>query len=104
MNEASKVRLLLYATRFSVPPSHEVKAKLFADDEIDPVVFIESRASDRWTVLRPGAGCALNRNLLWEHEPIPSSRTDDFRWRTRFTLDEALALIGRRDLQGTHHE
>jgi hypothetical protein len=98
MNE---IILLRYATRFSVPPSHEVAAKLFSADEQNPLVFIEARASDRWTVLRPGGGCALNRNLLWEHEPIPSNRTDDFRWRTRFTLDEALALIGRRDLQGS---
>lgn len=98
MNE---IILLRYATRFSVPPSPEVKAKIFADDEYYPIVFIESRASDRWAILRPGAGSVLNRNLLWEPEPFPPDRTDDFRFRTRFTLDEALALIGRRDLQGS---
>jgi hypothetical protein len=30
----------------------------------------------------------------WEYEPMPSSRTDDFIARTRFTLDEAFARLG----------
>lgn len=49
---------------------------------------IEKRADDKWAVVDNGV---LNKDLQWEYEPMPSSRTDEFIARTRFdSIDEAL--------------
>jgi hypothetical protein len=37
----------------------------------------------------------LNTDMEWEHEPMPSSRTEDFLSRTRFTFGEARVLVGK---------
>ena len=36
----------------------------------------------------------MNTQGEWEHEPMPSSRTNEFIARTRFTLDEAFDRLG----------
>jgi hypothetical protein len=43
--------------------------------------------ADVWAVRCMGR--CLNRDGRWEHEPLPSSRTDAFKARTRFSCDEA---------------
>lgn len=41
-----------------------------------------------WAVTQHG--CVLNTEFEWEYEPLPSSRTDEFKARTRFPIGEAL--------------
>ena len=53
--------------------------------------------ADRWMVYR-ATGEVLNRDGLWEHEPLPSSRTDEFTARTRHTLAECVALAQAKGL------
>lgn len=48
---------------------------------------IESRGDGRWAI--KDAGCVLNADGVWEYEPNPSNRTDDFIARTRFDRDDA---------------
>ncbi len=49
---------------------------------------IEERDEDRWAIVN--GGCCLNTDGEWEVEPQPSSRTDEFKARTRFPLEEAM--------------
>ncbi|WP_217925125.1 hypothetical protein [Miltoncostaea oceani] len=54
-------------------------------------VTISLRDRDRWAIVRSGGFC-MNRSGQWEYEPLPSSRSDDFIARTRFTLTEATEI------------
>jgi hypothetical protein len=51
-------------------------------------IYIEDRGDDRWAITRDSSAC-LNTDGQWECEPMPSSRTDDFLSRCRYSLDEA---------------
>jgi hypothetical protein len=51
---------------------------------------VEDRGDDRWAVKKMGS--CLNRGGVWEYEPSPSNRGDDFLERCRFTKEEALRL------------
>jgi len=51
-------------------------------------ITVESRGDGMWAVL-DGRWC-LNRDGGWEHEPMPSSRTEEFLARCRFPLEEAV--------------
>jgi len=53
-------------------------------------ITVEFRDAGSWAVL-DGRHC-LNRDGGWEREPLPSSRTDEFMSRCRFSLDEAVEL------------
>lgn len=46
------------------------------------------RGPEQWVIA--GAGCCLNTDDEWEVEPQPSSRTDEFKARTRYSLQEAM--------------
>lgn len=48
------------------------------------------RGPDRWAIC--DGTSVLNDNGDWEHEPLPSSRSDDFLERTRFPFEEAMIL------------
>lgn len=48
---------------------------------------IESRGHGKWAVV--DGPFVLNRDGEWEHEPLPSSRTEEFLARARFDLEEA---------------
>jgi hypothetical protein len=52
-------------------------------------VSIIWRQGNLWSVSE--CGLALNRDGDWEYEPSPSNRTDEFKARTRFHLEEAFA-------------
>lgn len=54
-------------------------------------VELRDRAGDLWAVVVDG-GHVLNASGGTEHEPLPSSRDDAFLARTRFPLDDAIAL------------
>lgn len=67
----------------------------------DQRINIESRDPDGdvWAIVNDGM--CLNKNFEWEYEPTPSSRSDEFIERTRYTLDEAKVLLGIAVLKGT---
>jgi len=46
------------------------------------------RGDNLWCVV-DRSGLVLNADGEWEYEPNPSSRTDGFRARTRFSLEQA---------------
>lgn len=48
------------------------------------------RGNNLWCVV-DRSGLVLNADGEWEYEPNPSSRTDDFKARTRFSLEQAFA-------------
>lgn len=52
------------------------------DGKFDPT-------ADVWAI-RQGGSRVLNHDGEWEHEPLPSSRDDDFFLRCRWPLAEAL--------------
>lgn len=54
-------------------------------------VRIEWRGDDRWAVCT-GNTAVLGRNGMWHHEPLPSSRTDQWLADHRFSLEEAWSL------------
>lgn len=49
--------------------------------------YVESRGDGTWAV--KNGGCVLNVDGVWEYEPNPSNRTDEFIARTRFDRDDA---------------
>jgi hypothetical protein len=64
------------------------------DDPLDDITLqrrLQRDGSVRWVIYRFGTNYALTRDGTWTHEPIPSSRTDDYRAWTRFaTITDAL--------------
>lgn len=56
---------------------------------IDREITVEKRGDDQWCVAIAG-GSVLNGQNEEEYEPNPSSRTDAFIARTRFSLPEAM--------------
>jgi len=70
----------------------------FDNHNISPITFDRMRSpfykGEKWAVRR-NSSC-LAKDGEWEHEPIPSSRDDDFYARCRFdSLTEALAAVER---------
>jgi hypothetical protein len=75
-----------------------------SDSDFSPVKFFiredvylenrdpESRYPNRpsWAITKNGS--CLNADMEFEYEPQPSSRSEDFLYRTRFTYEEALEL------------
>lgn len=55
----------------------------------DSSIKVEWRGGDTWAVT-DGRQC-LNNKGKWEYEPLPSSRTEEFLARCRFTENMALA-------------
>ena len=70
-------------------------------------ISIEFRDTDKWAIVDVG-GEVLNSENEWEWEPNPSSRTDEFKARTRYTLDDAfdraIAYIGPVDMERCRKE
>lgn len=55
---------------------------------VDRYIVIAQRDENRWAIV--DGGCVLAEDGQWEVEPQPSSRTDAFKMRTRYTLAEAM--------------
>lgn len=68
----------------------EVGAKAISF-KISGNVYVESRGAGIWAVTSGGRS-VLNSDGEWEFEPMPSSRTDEFIARTRFSFSDAWAL------------
>lgn len=60
--------------------------------------FVESRGDGTWAI--KNGGCVLNVDGVWEWEPSPSDRTDEFIARTRFDRDDAFRLAAAIRAQG----
>jgi hypothetical protein len=74
------------------PTRYEVTAYPFHDiNRSDWVITVERRAEDAWAVLRRSS-CWNRRTKQWDHEPLPSSRTDAFKRTHRFPLEQALTI------------
>lgn len=56
-------------------------------------ITVERRDAVRWAVCRHGA--VYNKDGQWEYEPLPSSRGEDFKSRTRYSLHEAFEVARR---------
>lgn len=46
-----------------------------------------------WAI-KGDTGSVYSKEELWEYEPLPSSRDEEFFERCRYTLDEALKVVG----------
>jgi hypothetical protein len=51
-------------------------------------IRVEWRGDNDWAVT--DTGLCLNNSGEWEYEPPPSSRSEDFLTRCRFSLEEAI--------------
>lgn len=58
-------------------------------------IRVERRGPEEWAVCE-GARSVVNRDGEREHEPMPSSRDEEFIARTRFGLSEALRVARAR--------
>jgi len=61
-------------------------------------IAVEFRGLGSWAVL--DGGHCLNRDGGWEREPLPSSRTEEFMSRCRFSLDEAVEMAAAAHREG----
>jgi hypothetical protein len=70
------------------PVSYFVQDGIYINNR-DP----ENRFLDKpsWAIVKQSF--CLNKDLVFEYEPLPSSRDDDFLSRTRFSLEDALNLV-----------
>jgi hypothetical protein len=68
-------------------PLHSKTMVVLAD------ISIEWRGDDRWCIFN-GTSC-YNKLGEWEYEPRPSSRSDEYLERARYTLDEALTIAAK---------
>ena len=62
-------------------------------NEVDRTTWsirVEHRGEERWAVTNLGR--CLNRYGIWDSEPLPSSRTEEWLAAHRFSRDEALTL------------
>lgn len=74
-----------------LPDSYPVKYLFKGENSVSVELRRGRDEVDRWAVLR-GAGSCLDKYGDWGYESMPSSRTEGFIERTRFTLEEALRL------------
>lgn len=74
------------------------KANSFAVGNWNGAVHVNLalRDSERglWAIVRGDSGSVWNTYGEWEFEPSPSSRDDEFFARCRYTLDQAMKIVG----------
>lgn len=69
-----------------------VRSVIKGSDEV--YLELRSEAGEKlWAFTMRGLVCDENGN--WEYEPSPSSRTDEFLARHRFTFEQAIELLQR---------
>ena len=68
--------------------------ELATEFRLNDDLLIKWRGHDRWAITDRFQNVML-RNGEWEHEPMPSNRSEEFLERTRFTLDEAFEIVGQ---------
>jgi len=80
--------LLAYATQFTLIA--RTRAMRDALNEL----LVEARSEATWAIITGNA--VLNHDGEWEHEPMPSHRSDDFIARTRWpSAREAIEFAKR---------
>ena len=72
--------LLGHATKF-----------VFPDKETRDAVYVEYRGTALWAVTN-GFSEVYNNQGEWEHEPMPSGRSQVFIDRTRYSFDKAVEI------------
>jgi len=84
MNDDIKLGLFDFASEF------------FFKDNLK--IALRSKKTDNspsyWAIVSRG-GLVYNRDMELEYESSPSNRDDEFIKRTRFTLEEAVDLVGK---------
>lgn len=71
------------------PTAYTVSALPAGHDRFhDFTITVERRSQGQWAVVRWGS--CLSSDGTWDHEPLPSNRTDDWLARHRFDLETAL--------------
>lgn len=88
--------VLPIATRyeFGDPRLYQGNPRDHAELHDEPVIVVEWRGGATWAVMRRSAVWS-EMGQVWEHEPIPSSRTPEFLERTRYDLRFALEIAAR---------
>lgn len=74
-------------------PSHVALEEVVSKAEsfrLGRYLTVQRRGNDRWAVAT--VGMVVNPDLEEEYEMNPSSRTDEFIERTRYSLDEAFSI------------
>lgn len=61
--------------------------------EIKLVLRHSKDSESEWKWAIQNGSNVLNRDLVWEWEPMPSSRTEEFIASTRFSLEEAKTTL-----------
>ena len=57
-------------------------------------LFLEERFEDSWAITDGYKSC-LNKHFFFEYEGSPSTRSEEFLERCRFTFDEAIIHLGK---------
>lgn len=80
--------LLAHATEFVFTPTVEE-----GEQDVEAFrhfrVYVQWRGADKYAISRFGE---VWNGEDWEYESLPSNRTDEFIAKTRFSLDEAVAM------------
>lgn len=85
--------LLSTPISYRLPWSRMLNAPDWQRAEIVATRFTEGKPS-KWAIRE--AGCVIDReSMMWEYEPTPSSRNDEFFKRTRFDSAEEAAEFAR---------
>ena len=83
LDEIARLKsLLAKATEFTLQKRGHYKG------DPEESIIVESRGEIAWAITEGFS--VLNRDGLWEYEPLPSNCSDEFIERTRFTFEEAM--------------
>jgi len=79
LTDKQKLELFELATEFRISDDISINSR--------------SRRGDNIWAIMDITGSRYNRNHKWEHEPLPSSRDDEFIARTTYTLQDAFRIV-----------
>ena len=67
--------------------------KMSSDTDCFTYIELRDREKDLWAVM--ASGNRLSKDLQWDYEPLPSSRTQEWIDNHSFTFPEARELLER---------
>lgn len=88
-----RVELRAHPTTYTLMPEACLRGEPMDTADLYPVqpIKVEWRGGDTWAVTR-GSFVWCHDTAEFEYEPLPSSRTAEFRGRSRFKHYEALSI------------